>query len=113
MSGHVVMMKLPITSCPELHLLNHENGFHGGMFKLNADVLLYSFIHFEYDCNTGHMLTQRHLPPPLTSTVKSPLFTRAPSSPLSLLPGYIDVVQNIFSILPMARLLPDRPRVYV
>ena len=46
MSGHVVMMKLPITSCPELHLLNHENGFHGGIFKLHAksdaDSLLYS-----------------------------------------------------------------------
>ena len=31
-------------------LLNHANGFHGGMFKLNAkfdaDLLLYSLSHF-------------------------------------------------------------------
>ena len=31
-----------------------------------------------------HMLTQQCLPPPLTSTVKSSLFTHAHSSPLSL-----------------------------
>ena len=31
-----------------------------------------------------HMLTQRHLLPPLTSTVKSSLFTLAFSSPLSM-----------------------------
>ena len=61
---------------------------HGGMFKLNAtfeaDSLLYSLSHFECDGHTIHMLTQWHLPPPLTSTVKSLLFTHAYSSPLSL-----------------------------
>ena len=31
-----------------------------------------------------HMLTQKHLPPPLTSTGKSSLFTHTHSSPLSL-----------------------------
>ena len=33
---------------------------------------------------TVHMLTQWHLPPPLTRTVKVSLFTHAHSSPLSL-----------------------------
>ena len=69
-------------------LRNRLNSFHGGMFKLNtkfdADSLLYSLSHFECDGHTVHMLTQQHLPPPLTSTVKSSLFTHAHSSPLSL-----------------------------
>ena len=43
--------------------------------------------HFECDGLTVHMLTQQHLPPPLTSTVKSPLFTQVHSSPLSLADG--------------------------
>ena len=58
------------------------------LFKLNekfdADPLLYSLSHFECDCHTVHMLSQQCLPPPLTSTVKSYLFTHAHSSPLSL-----------------------------
>ena len=68
--------------------LNHWHSFYSGMFKLNAkfdaDSLLYSLSHFECDGHTVHMLTQRRLPPPLTSTVKSSLFTHAHSSPLSL-----------------------------
>ena len=71
-------------------LLNYLNSFHRGKFKLNtkfdADSLLYFLSHFE--CNglnaTLYMLTQWHLPPPLTSTVKSSLFTHAHSSLLSL-----------------------------
>ena len=58
------------------------------MFKLNsksdADSLPYSLRHFECDGHTVHMLTQQHLPPPLTGTVKSSLFTHVHSSPLSL-----------------------------
>ena len=58
------------------------------MFKLNskydADSLLCSLNHFECDSHTVHMLTQWHLPPQLTSTVKSSLFTHAHSSTLSL-----------------------------
>ena len=58
------------------------------MLKLNAkfdtDSLLCSLSHFECDGHTVHMLTQWCLPPPLTSTVKSSLFTHAHSSPLSL-----------------------------
>ncbi|KAF6073451.1 hypothetical protein HJG60_009575 [Phyllostomus discolor] len=58
------------------------------MFKLNAkfgaDLLLYSLSHFECDSHTVHMLTQWCPLPPLTSTVKSSLFTHVHSSPLSL-----------------------------
>ena len=68
-------------------LLNHLNSFCQGMFKLNAkfdaDSLLYSLSHFECDNHTVHMLTQWHLPPPLTITVRSSLFTHVHSSPLS------------------------------
>ena len=58
------------------------------MFKLNAkfaaDSLFYSLSHFEcYNC-IEHMLTQWHLPPPLTSTVKSSLFMHMHSNPLPL-----------------------------
>ena len=58
------------------------------MFKLNSktdtDFWLHPFGHFECDGHTVHMLTQQHLLPPLTSTVKSSLFTLVHSSPLSL-----------------------------
>ena len=58
------------------------------MFKLNAkfdaDLLLSLLNHVECNGHTVHMLTQQHLPPPLTSTVKSSLFKHAHSSPLSL-----------------------------
>ena len=64
-------------------LLNHPNSFHRGMFKLkaklDADSLLYLLSHFECDRHTVLMLTQWHLPLPLTSTVKSSLFTHAHS----------------------------------
>ena len=92
MSAHVVMKKLPITHCivPK-SLLNNPNGFCGGMFKLkakfDADSLFYSLSHFECDGHTEHMLTQCHLPSPLTSTVKLSLFTHVPYSPLPLAAG--------------------------
>ena len=38
----------------------------------------------QYKCSVVHMLTQQHIPPPLTRTVKSSLFTHAHSNPLSL-----------------------------
>ena len=50
--------------------------------------------------------------PPLTSTVRSSLFMHAHSSPLSLLPGYIDAVQTVLVILSMAALFPDRPCIF-
>ena len=69
-------------------LLSHTNSSHGGMFKLNAkfdaDSLVYLFSHFECDSHTVHMLTQSHLSPLLTSTVKSSFITHEHSSPLSL-----------------------------
>ena len=52
--------------------------------KFDTDSSLYLLSHFECDGHTVHMLTQWFLPPPLTSTVKSSLFTHAYSSPLSL-----------------------------
>ena len=68
-------------------LLIHLNSFHRGVFKLNAksdaDSLIYTLSHFECSGHTVHMLTHWHLPPPLTSTVKSSLFTHVHSSPLS------------------------------
>ena len=87
MSGHVVMMKLPITSCP-CGLVNHPNSFHRGIFKLNAkfdtDSLTYLLSHSECNSHTGHMLTQQCLSSPLTSTVELSLFTHAHSCPLAL-----------------------------
>ena len=52
--------------------------------KFDADLLSYSFSHFECDVHTVHMLTQKHISPPLTHTVKSSLLTHVHSSPLSL-----------------------------
>ena len=69
-------------------LLNLPNSFQGGTFKLNAKFdagsLLCSLSHFECDGHTVQILTQLHLPPPLTSTAKSSLFTHEHSSPLTL-----------------------------
>ena len=79
-------------------LLNHPNSFCRGMFKLHAkfdaDSLLYQLRCFECDSHTVHMLTQWHLLPPLTSTVKSSLFKHVHSSHSPWLPGYMDVMHN-------------------
>ena len=77
--------------------------------KFDAGSLLYLLSHFECSGHTGHMLTEQRLPLPLTSTVKLSLFTHAPSSPLSLLPAYVDVMQTILFILTMTALFLDRP----
>ena len=82
------------------------------MFKLNAkfdaDSLLYSLSHFECDGHTVHILTQWHLPPPLTSTVKLSLFTHMHIPVHSpRLPGYIDVARIVLVILTMACLFLD------
>ena len=77
--------------------------------KLDADSLLYLLSHFGCDSHTVHMFTQRHLLPPLTSTVKSSLFTLAHSSPFSLAARLHQCHANILVILTMAGLLPDRP----
>ena len=84
-SGHIAMIKLPITGCHSCGLLNNLNSFCRGMFKLNAkfdaDLLLYLLSHFECDGHTVHMPIQWCLPSPLTSTVKLSLFIHAQSSP--------------------------------
>ena len=61
------------------------------MFKVLMQNLVQSNVrqndwlnHSECDDHTVHMLTQQCLLPPLTSTVKSSLFTHACSSPLFL-----------------------------
>ena len=65
-----------------------SSSFCWGMFKLNAkfdaDFSLHLLSHFECNGHTVHTLTQRCLPPPLTNTIRSQLFTHAHSSPLSL-----------------------------
>ena len=67
--------------------------------------MLYLLGHFECDGHTVHMLTARHLPPPLTSTVMS-LFMHAHSSPLSL--AVISVTQTALVTLTMAGRFLDR-----
>ena len=98
-------------------LLNHPNSFHGGLFKLNAkldaDLLLYLLSHFECVGHTEHMLTQWHLPPPLTSTVKSSLSSRRiPDHSLGL-PGYINVTQTGLIILIINWIFSDRPKYHI
>ena len=96
-------------------LLNHWNSFRRGMFKLNAkfnaDLSLYSLSYFKCDGHTIHMLTQWHLPPPLTSTVKSSLFTHAHSSPLFFAARLHGCCANLLVILTMVGLFLDRPRI--
>ena len=76
-------------------LLNHPNSFHRVMFKLNtkfdADSLLCSLSNFECNGHRVHMLIQWCLLPPLTSTVKSSLFTMLIPVHSPWLPGYINV----------------------
>ena len=90
--------------------MNHPDSFCGGMFKLNAKFdAVFCPTHSVILNETVHMLTQRLLWPPLTSTVKSSLVTHVHSSPLSSwLPGYVDVTQTILIILTMVGLFPDR-----
>ena len=96
-------------------LLNHPNSFRRRIFKRNtkfdADSLLYSLSHFECEGHTVHMLTQRHLLLPLTSRVKSSLFTHVHSSPLSLAARLHWCQQTVLIILTMAGLFPDRPHI--
>ena len=110
MSRCVVVVKVPITSCPQLQPLSHPNSFCRGMFKLNAkfsaDLLLYSLSHFECDGHTGHTLTQR--PHWLVQWSHHCSHTCIPvHSPW--LPGHVNVMQTVFIILTMAGLFPDRP----
>ena len=70
--------------------------------------------HFECDGHTVHMPTRRCLLPPVTSTVKSSLFTHMCIAVHSAwLPGYADVTQTVLIILTVAGLFPDRPCIFV
>ena len=83
-------------------LLNHPHSFHRGKFKLNAkldaDLLLYLLGHFECDGHTVHMLTQRHLPPPLTSKWSRHCSHMCLPVHSPWLPGFIAVVCKPFSL---------------
>ena len=87
---HLFHFHLHCIPCIALEiLLNHLNSFCGIIIctlntKFNADSLLYLLSHFECHNHTVHMLTQWHLLPPPTSTVKASLFTHALFSPHSL-----------------------------
>ena len=68
----------------------------------DADLLLYLLSHFECKGHTVHMLTQQCVLTPLTSTVKSSLFTHAYPVHSPWLPGSIKVAQTILVILTVA-----------
>ena len=82
------------------------------MFKLNTkfntDLFLNLLSRFECDGHTVQMLTQQHLPPPLTSTVKSSLFNIHIPVHSSWLPGDIDSLQTILVILTKVGLFQER-----
>ena len=60
---------------------------------------------------TAHMLTQRCLPPPLTSRVKSSLIMHAHSSPLSLVARFQHCCINHFHYINNGWIFPDRPHI--
>ena len=69
-------------------LVNHLNSFCRGVFKLHANFMQIfcstCSVIFQWDGHTVHMLMPWCLPPPLTSTMRSSLFTYVHFSPLSL-----------------------------
>ena len=85
------------------------------MFKLSAefdaDSLLCSLSHFKCDGHTVHMLTQQHLPPPLTYS--EVVIVRMHSSHSPWLPGDMDITQTVLVMLTMAGLFVDRPCIYI
>ena len=76
--------------------------------KLDAGSLPYMLSHFECDGHTVLMLTQQHLPPPLTTTVKLSLFMPCTFQP-TVLTGYISVAQTVLVVVTMAGRFLDRP----
>ena len=77
-----------LQNCEEINFgCLSQNSFCGGLLKLNtkfdADSLLYLLSHSERNTHTVLVLTHSVMLPPLTSTVKSSLFTHVHSSPLS------------------------------
>ena len=87
MGGGVVTMKLPVTSWPQLQPPESSEQFPQRNVQASCKTWCRFFVllaHFECDSHTVHTLTRYHLLLPLTSTVKSSLFTHAHSSLLSL-----------------------------
>ena len=79
--------------------------------KFDADLLLYSISYFDCDGSTVHMLTQQHLLPPVTSTVKLSLFTHVHSSPFSLAARLHQCRTNHSRYI--NRLFPDGPVTFI
>ena len=92
MNGHIVVMKLPITSCPLLRPSEHLNSFWGRVFKLNAkfdaDSLLYLLSHFECDSHTCSLNSIYHPHWPVQWSHHCSCMCILVHSPW--LPGYID-----------------------
>ena len=87
MSGHIVRMKLPITSCPQLWPLNHLNSSAEGCSSLMRNLMhincstypvILNVAITQYTCSLSVIYRPHWL-----NTVKSSLFTHAHSSPLS------------------------------
>ena len=76
--------RLPIAAAFWIIWMDSMEEYSSLMQKSDADSLFYLLSHFECEGHTAHVLTHRHLPPPLTSAVKLSLFTHALSSLLSL-----------------------------
>ena len=87
-SRDVVMMKLPITRCPQVWPSESSEQFLQSnvqaSHKISGRFVVVLTQSFECEDHTVPMLTQQVLPPPQTSTVKSSLFMHVHSSPLSL-----------------------------
>ena len=113
MSRCIVLMKLPNQQLPIAAASWLVCIFRREMFtlsaKFDADSLLYWLSNFECNGHTAHVLTQRHLPPPLLVLWSCHCSRVCIPVPSSWLPGYIDVMQTVLLILTMVRLFPDRP----
>ena len=96
-------------------LLNHLNSLHRGMLKFNAVFDAYSLFYSQLFWMWWPHATHAHSvasTAPLTSTVKSSLFTHVHSSPLCLAARLHDAVQTVLIILTMVGLFPDRPQMF-
>ena len=99
-------------------LLSPPNSFHRGMSKLNAkldaDSLLYSLNHFEWDGHTvnTHSLNSIYHPHLLVQWSHHCSHVCIPIH-FPWLPGYINVMQTLFVVLTMAGLFTDRPHIYM
>ena len=98
-------------------LLNHPNSFCEGTFKLNAkfdaDSLPFLLSHFEFDSHTVHKLTQRCLPPPLTTTVKLSLLPHVHPGPFFLAARFHRCHTNYSHYINNGWTFSDRPHIFL